>query len=92
MTSFAAPVVSVASSRIEGLEIGARRLLRAEAERGLGDDPSDVTAVEVLGNIDASLVDADSTLLQRDDLVGAAEIEGVRLPWSDARRSLISAP
>ena len=44
---------SVASSRIEGLEIGARRLLRAEAARDLGDDPSDVTAVEVLGNIDA---------------------------------------
>lgn len=44
---------SVASSRIEGLEIGARRLLRAEAARKLGDDPSDVTAVEVLGNIDA---------------------------------------
>lgn len=44
---------SVASSRIEGLEIGARRLLRAEAARGLGDDPTDVTAVEVLGNIDA---------------------------------------
>jgi Fic family protein len=44
---------SVASSRIEGLEIGARRLLRAEAARVLGDDSSDVTAVEVLGNIDA---------------------------------------
>lgn len=44
---------SVASSRIEGLEIGARRLLRAEAARDLGDDPGDVTAVEVLGNIDA---------------------------------------
>jgi len=44
---------SVASSRIEGLEIGARRLLRAEAAREIGDDPSDVTAVEVLGNIDA---------------------------------------
>jgi len=44
---------SFASSRIEGLEIGARRLLRAEAARSLGDDPSDVTAVEVLGNIDA---------------------------------------
>ena len=27
---------SVASSKIEGLEIGARRLLRAEAARGLG--------------------------------------------------------
>src|SRR5579875_999833 len=44
---------SVASSRIEGLEIGARRLLCAEAARRLGDDPSDVTAVEILGNIDA---------------------------------------
>jgi Fic family protein len=44
---------SVASSRIEGLEIGAPRLLRAEAARSLGDDPSDITAVEVLGNIDA---------------------------------------
>lgn len=44
---------SVASSRIEGLEIGPRRLLRAEAARALGDDPSDVAAVEILGNIDA---------------------------------------
>jgi Fic family protein len=44
---------SVASSRIEGLEIGARRLLRAEAARELGISPSDVTASEVLGNIDA---------------------------------------
>lgn len=44
---------SVASSRIEGLEIGARRLLRAEAARQAGGDPWDVTAVEVLGNIDA---------------------------------------
>src|ERR1017187_6759344 len=44
---------SVASSKIEGLEIGARRLLRAEAARALGEDPRDVTAIEVLGNIDA---------------------------------------
>jgi Fic family protein len=44
---------AVASSRIEGLDIGARRLLRAEAVRGLDDAPSDVTASEVLGNIDA---------------------------------------
>jgi len=44
---------SVASSRIEGLEIGPRRLLRAEAARGLEDQPSDVTAAEVLANIDA---------------------------------------
>lgn len=51
---------SVASSRIEGLEIGARRLLRAEAARVLGDDPSDVTAVEVLGNIDAMVYGIDA--------------------------------
>jgi Fic family protein len=44
---------SVASSRIEGLEIGARRLLRAEAVRSMREQTSDVTATEVLGNIDA---------------------------------------
>ena len=44
---------SVASSRIEGLEVGPRRLLRAELERALGEGPSDVTAAEVLGNIEA---------------------------------------
>jgi Fic family protein len=44
---------SVASSRIEGLEVGARRLLRAEAAAALGDDVTDVTANEVLGNIAA---------------------------------------
>ena len=44
---------SVASSRIEGLEVGARRLLRAEAALQLGQSTSDVTADEVLANIDA---------------------------------------
>jgi Fic family protein len=44
---------AVASSRIEGLELGARRLLQAEVVRGLAEAPSDVTATEVLGNIDA---------------------------------------
>ena len=44
---------SVASSRIEGLVIGGRRLLRADAARQMGEEPGDVTAVEVLGNIDA---------------------------------------
>ena len=46
---------SVASSRIEGLEVGGRRLLRAAAARELGEDPRDVTALEVLGNIEAML-------------------------------------
>ncbi len=46
---------AVASSRIEGLEVGGRRLLRAQAARQLGEDPRDITAVEVLGNIEAML-------------------------------------
>ncbi|MBI2238631.1 MAG: Fic family protein [Actinobacteria bacterium] len=44
---------SVASSHIEGLEVGGRRLLRAEAARALGVPAEDVTAEEVLRNIDA---------------------------------------
>ena len=44
---------SVASSRIEGIEIGGRRLLRADAARRMGEVPNDTTAVEVLGNIAA---------------------------------------
>lgn len=44
---------AVASSRIEGLEVGAKRLLRAEAARSLQARSSDVTATEILGNIDA---------------------------------------
>jgi len=44
---------SVASSKIEGLEVGGRRLLRAEAAQALGDEAGDVTALEVLGNIQA---------------------------------------
>ncbi len=46
---------SVASSRIEGLEIGGRRLLRAEASLDLNDGSTDVTASEVLANINAML-------------------------------------
>ncbi len=44
---------AVASSKIEGLEVGGRRLLKAQAALGLGDDTSDVTAAEVLNNIEA---------------------------------------
>src|SRR3954464_4586072 len=52
---------AVASSRIEGLEVGGRRVLRAQ----LAADPSDITAKEVLNNIHAlrwaidTLADAD---------------------------------
>ncbi len=51
---------SVASSRIEGLEVGAQRLLRAEAARSAQGSSSDVTAAEVLGNIDAMLYGVES--------------------------------
>jgi Fic family protein len=44
---------AVASSHIEGLEIGGRRLLRAEAAPRLGIPTDDVTAEEVLGNVEA---------------------------------------
>jgi Fic family protein len=44
---------SVASSRIEGLQIGPSRLLRADVARSQGEEPTDVTAAEVLANIDA---------------------------------------
>jgi Fic family protein len=46
---------AVASSKIEGLEVGGRRLLKAEAARNLaGDaDAGDITALEVLNNIES---------------------------------------
>ena len=44
---------SVASSRIEGLVVGGRRLLWADAARQVGADVQDVTAAEILANIDA---------------------------------------
>ena len=52
---------AVASSRIEGLEIGARRLLRIEAAREFDNTGrSDVTAEEVLGNVAAMSLALDS--------------------------------
>ncbi len=44
---------SVASSHIEGLQIGPSRLLRADAARSEGDALKDDIAIEVLANIDA---------------------------------------
>jgi Fic family protein len=44
---------SVASSWIEGIEVRPRRLLRAAVEQRLGEEPRDVTASEVLANVDA---------------------------------------
>jgi len=42
---------SVASSKIEGLDAGARRLVEAEAQLAEGGEAADRVAVEVLGNI-----------------------------------------
>ncbi len=44
---------AVASSRIEGIRLGSRRLLRAEAAIEAGSGAADVTAEEILGNIQA---------------------------------------
>ena len=57
---------AVASSRIEGLEVGSRRLLRAEVARELGDESIDVTAAEVLGNIDAMVWAIESVTLDQE--------------------------
>lgn len=51
---------SVASSRIEGLTIGAGRLLRADWAQRNGVEESDATAREVLGNIQAMNYAVDS--------------------------------
>src|ERR1700712_730492 len=44
---------SVASSKIEGLEVGGRRLLKAQYAGATGVEAADVTATEVLNNIAA---------------------------------------
>jgi Fic family protein len=44
---------SVASSRIEGLVVGSRRLLKADIARQMGEAVRSETEVEVLANIDA---------------------------------------
>ena len=68
---------SVASSRIEGLEIGARRLLRAEVAMGLGESGEDVTATEVLNNIHA-MTWAMDTIHSGDDITLESLLEAHR--------------
>jgi Fic family protein len=76
---------AVASSKIEGLEVGGRRLLKAQAATALGYDASDITATEVLNNIEAMrwAVDslADVEHLAVDHLLGIHEhlLAGTRL-------------
>jgi Fic family protein len=76
---------AVASSKIEGLEVGGRRLLKAQLAAALGEDPSDVTATEVVNNIDAMrwAVDslADTEQITLEDILGIHErlLTGTRL-------------
>lgn len=76
---------AVASSRIEGLEIGGRRLLRAEAAKELGVASEDATAEEVLGNIEAmrwavtSLAGAKAVTVEGILEVHRRLLEGTRL-------------
>jgi Fic family protein len=57
---------SVASSRIEGLEVAPRRLLSAEAAIALGGDAADQLAVEILGNITAMETAIESAAKHRE--------------------------
>jgi Fic family protein len=68
---------SVASSKIEGLEVGGRRLLRAEAARSLGEVSNDITATEVLNNI-AAMQGAIGTVGEGDDIVIETLLEAHR--------------
>ena len=76
---------AVASSRIEGLEVGGRRLLQAQAAQGLGEAPTDVTAQEILNNIEAMgwAIDtlADVGTITVDDLLAIHQrlLAGTRL-------------
>lgn len=71
---------AVASSRIEGLEVGARRLLHAEVERRTPEGSSDVSASEVLGNIDA--------MVYATEAVGVGSEIGIDLLLETHRRLL----
>jgi Fic family protein len=75
---------SVASSRIEGLEVGARRLLRAEAAIDLGEQPADVTAAEVLGNVEA-MASAVQQIMPGDPITVAMLLDFHRRLLSDTR-------
>jgi Fic family protein len=76
---------AVASSRIEGLEVGPRRLLRAQAAQAGGQQPEDVTAREVLNNVEAMTwaIDslADKDLIAREDILAVHRrlLTGTRL-------------
>jgi Fic family protein len=66
---------AVASSKIEGLEIGGRRLLRAQQAQRIGEQPADVTAIEVLNNIEAMTWAIDN--LSTTKAISPADILGI---------------
>jgi Fic family protein len=76
---------AVASSKIEGFEVGGGRLLKAQVATALGSDAADVTATEVLNNIEAMRWAVDSLAevehLAVDHLLGIHEhlLAGTRL-------------
>ncbi len=72
---------AVASSRIEGLEIGGRRLACADAVRAADGSPPNEGAAEVLGNIDAMRAAVDD--VARRPRVG---VDGIR----DIHRALLA--
>lgn len=75
---------AVASSKIEGLEVNARRLVRAEAARELGRPMRDVTAEAVLGNIEAMQFAVDE-LAQRPELAvqDILDTHRVLMSWTE---------
>ena len=84
LARFLLRVESVASSKIEGLDAGARRLVEAEALLAEGGEAADRVAVEVLGNI-ASMVSAvelagEAREITLADLVGIHQILMERSP------------
>ena len=87
---------SMASSRIEGLVVGSRRLLRADAARQLGEQVRDVTAVEVLANIDAMVwgveaVEPDGTITLGHPVGGPPAAPGGN-PLGGTRRACPHGP
>ena len=74
LARFLLRVESVASSKIEGLDAGPRRLVEAEAALARGGETADRVAVEVLGNI-AAMESAIELALQAEQISVADLLE-----------------
>lgn len=66
---------SVASSKIEGLDAGPRRLVEAEAAIAQGGESADRVAVEVLGNIAA--MDSAIQLAAQDQTISLPDLQDI---------------